>query len=76
MVGFGGVDEERGGAGGGERGGDLATDMAGLAEAGDDQPAFGREDGFGGGGEWRAEVGLQRGGERGDATGLGIERPQ
>ncbi len=39
MAGFGGVHEERRSAGGGERGGDLAGDVSGLAHAADDDPA-------------------------------------
>ncbi len=39
MAGFGGVDEERRRAGGGERGRHLARDMAGFADARDDHAA-------------------------------------
>ena len=49
MAGFGGVDEERRRAGGGKGRRDLAADMAGLAEPGDDQPSLGVPDEVGGG---------------------------
>ncbi len=76
MAGFGGVDEEGGCTGRGEGRGDLAANMAGLAEARDDQAAFGLEDQVGGRDEGRAEVGLQRGGQRSDAAGFGLQRTQ
>ena len=61
MARFGGMNEEGGRAGGGKGRRDLAADMARLAEPGDDQPSLGVPDEIGGGGEGRAEVGLQRG---------------
>ena len=76
MAGLGGMDEEGGRAGGGEGGGDLARHMAGLAEPGDDQPPLGVANDIGGGGKRRAEIGLQRRGQRGDAAAIGLERTQ
>ena len=74
MAGFGGVNEERGRAGRGEGRGDLAADMAGLAEAGDDQPSLGAENEAGGLGEGLAEIGAQRDLERGNAAAFGLQR--
>ena len=76
MAGFGGVHEEGGRAGGGQRSGDLARHMARFAEPGDDHPALGVADQIGGGGESRPERALKCGGNRGDAAGLGVERAQ
>ena len=76
MAGFGGVNEERRRAGGGKGRGDLAADMARLAEPGDDQPSLGVPDQIGGGGERRPQIGLQRCRERGDPAALGVERAQ
>ena len=76
MAGFGGVHEERRRAGGGEGRGDLAADMAGFAEPGDDHAALGVADEIGRGGKGRAETDLQRRGDRGDAAALGVERAQ
>ncbi len=45
VEGFGGVEEEGGGAGGAEGGGDLAGDDAGLADAGEGDAAAGLERG-------------------------------
>ena len=76
MAGLGGVHEEGGRAGGGERRGDLARDMARLAEPGDDDAALGLADQFDGGGKGRPERALQGRRDRGDAAGPGIERAQ
>ena len=76
MAGLGGVDEKRRGAGGSKRRRDLAADMAGFAEPGDDQPALGVADQFGGGSKGGAEIGLQRRGERDDAAAFGVQRAQ
>ncbi|MGX1332308.1 hypothetical protein AB7M56_006807 [Bradyrhizobium elkanii] len=73
MARFGGVHEERRRAGRGKGRGDLAPDMAGLAEPGDDQPSLGIADQLGRGRERRAEVGLQCRGEGCDAACFGIE---
>ena len=54
----------------------LRADMAGFAEPGDDQPALGVANEIGGGGKRRAEIGLQRRGDRGDAAAFGLERTQ
>ena len=62
MAGLGGVDEEGGRAGGGEGGGDLARDVAGLAQPSDDQSTLGVANEVGGGGKCHAEIGLQGGG--------------
>jgi len=69
---FRGMDEKRRGAGRGERRRDLAADMAGLAEPGDDQPAPGIFDQVGGRDEGRPQIGLQRRRDRGDAAALRI----
>ncbi len=76
MAGLGGMNEERRGAGRGKGRGDLAADMARLAEPGDDQPSLGIADQLGGGGEGRAEIGLQRRRKRGDPAALGVERAE
>ncbi len=76
MAGLGGVDEEGRRAGGGKGRGDLAADMAGLAESGDDQPALGVPDQLGGSGKGHAEIGLQRRRQRGDPAAFGVERAQ
>ena len=76
MACLGRVNEKRRRAGGGEGRRDLAADMAGFAEACDDQPALGAADQLGRGGKGRTEVGLQRRGERGDAAALGVQRAQ
>ncbi len=76
MAGLCGMDEESWCSRRGEGRGDLAADMAGLAEACDDQAAPSLEDQVGGGNESRAEIGLQRGGQRGDAAGFGLQRTE
>jgi len=76
MAGFGGVDEEGGRAGGGKGRGDLAADMARLAEPGDDQPPLGIPDQVGGGDKGCAQIGLQRCRDGGDPAALGVERAQ
>ncbi len=76
MARFGRMNEERRRAGGGEGRGDLAADMAGLAQAGNDQPSLGVPDQLGGGSEGCAEIGLQRRRQRGDPACLGVERAQ
>src|SRR3954463_14555055 len=76
MAGFGGMDEEGRRAGGGEGRGDLAADMAGFSEPGDDQAATGIANQVGSGGESRAEIGLERRGEGGDAGGFSLQCAQ
>ena len=76
MAGLGGVHEKRRRAGGGKGRGDLAADVAGFAEAGDDQAALGAADQLGCGGKGRTQIGLQGSGERGDAAALGVQRAQ
>ena len=63
-------------AGGGEGRGDLAGDVTGLADAGDDHAAAGVADGRDRGGEVIAKTVAQRGGERIDAAAFRIERAQ
>jgi hypothetical protein len=76
VAGFRGMDEERRRAGGGKSGRDLAADMARFAEPGDDQPSLGVADAIDGRRKRRAEVGLQRRRDRGNAASLNIERAQ
>ena len=64
MAGFAGMHEEGRRAGGGEGGGDLAADMAGLADAGDDDAALPIADEIDRRREGAAQPVAQRGGER------------
>ncbi len=71
------MDEEGRRAGGGERGGDLAADVAGLAHAGDDQAAAARRaDQVDGGLERLRQVAPDRRDEGRDAASLGLQRAQ
>ena len=70
------VDEEGGRAGRGEGGGDLAADVAGLAHAGDDHAAARLADQVDRRDEGGAEPVADRGRERGNAAGFGLERAQ
>ena len=63
------MDEEGGRAGRGQRRRDLAADMAGLAHAGDDDPAARAADQLDRGDEGRAEAVAQRRRKRADAVG-------
>ena len=54
--GFGGMDEKGGRAGGGEGGGDFVADVAGFADAGNDEAAGAVEHGIDGGGEIAVEA--------------------
>ena len=71
MAGFGGMHEERRGAGGGQRRGDLAADMAGLAHTRDDHPALALQAHGAGARETRVQLGHQGG----DRPGFDLERP-
>ena len=76
MARFARMHEIGGRAGRGEGRGDLAADMAGLAHAGDDQPALATARSA----QRRRRAGrqavLDRGDQRRDAAGLGVERAQ
>ena len=61
MGGLGGVDEERRLAGGGQGRGDLAADVAGLADPGQHHPALGGGEGLDRPGEVLAQAGRQPG---------------
>ena len=76
MAGLRGVHEEGRGAGGGQRGGDLACHMAGFAQTRDDHAALGFPNEIDGGGEGRPERTGKGCGNRGDAAAPGIERAQ
>ena len=71
-----GMDEKRRRAGRGERRGDLARDVAGLAHAGDDDAALGGADQLDGGDEGAPQAIVDGGGQRCDASGLGLKRAQ
>ena len=71
MAGFGRMHEERRRAGGGERGGDLAGDVAGFAHAADDDPAVAFEADAAGARETRVEPRHQRR----DGPALDLESP-
>jgi len=58
--GLGGMDEIGRGSGAGQRGGELAADMARLAHAGDDHPAVAREDDLDRALELLADAGAER----------------
>ncbi len=67
------MHEESRRARGSEGGCDLATDMAGFSHAGDDQPAARARDQVDRRDEGAAEPIVDRGGQRGDAAGLGLQ---
>src|SRR5581483_8116967 len=67
------MDEEGGRAGRGQRGCDLAADMARFAHAGDDGAAACRTDALDRGDERGPKLAAQGGGQGGDAAGFGVE---
>ncbi len=76
MDGFGGMEEERGRAGGGERSGDLLRDDAALAHAGDDDAASrltAAKDQLDSSGEGRGHGAFEPRGEREEALRLGAD---
>lgn len=76
MEGLGRVEEVGRGAGGAERGCDLAGDKAGLADTGDDDAVRGRGAGFKEGKglfDARAHGGVEADGEGGEGGGLGAD---
>ena len=77
VAGFGGVDEEGRRAGRGQRRGDLARDMAGLAQPGDDDAALGLADQRRRRRRRPAPSGpCSAAADRGDAAASGLERAQ
>ncbi len=76
MAGFGGVHEEGRCAGRGQGCGDLARDVARLAEPGDDDAPLGVADQLDGFGKCRAERPLQRRDDRGNAAASDLQRAQ
>ena len=73
MAGLGGMHEERRRAGGGKGGCDLAGDMAGFAEPGDDDAALGAANEIGRPRKGFTEIGSQRRFDRGDAAAFGLQ---
>ena len=69
MAGFGRVHEERRRAGGRQRGGDLAADVPGLADAADDHPSAARQQQL----ARPREAIAQAVGESGDGVGLDLQ---
>ena len=76
VAGLGRMDEEGRRAGRGERGGDLAADMAALAHAGDDDPAGGGADDLDGAGEGGGEPVFEGGEQRVEPGALGGDGAQ
>lgn len=73
MAGLRRMHEESGRAGGSKRGCDLAGDMAGLAEPGDDQPSLGVADEVRRAAESFTEIGSKRRFDGGDAAAFGFQ---
>ncbi len=73
MAGFGGVDELRGAARGGQGGGDLAGDVAAFAHAGDDDAPFSRLEAVDGADKGNAQGSAEGVAHRQKRCGLGGE---